>query len=181
MGYIDENLIEGERVLYRARVHWFVYVPGYLVTGLSLCFMLMNPPDWLDPRSQVTTGAVGLFLVGLPMLARAWIWRISTELAVTSRRVMAKFGLISRRTVELRHGQVESLSVIQGILGRVFNFGTLRVHGTGGIITPIPTVDGPLEFRRRVLETVERWREGSGGDAGAGSRDAPAESGVSPG
>ena len=159
MGYIEENLIREESIIYRARIHWIIYSPGVLVLALSFLFTLSTPLSNVDENNQIRVGAALTFFVGLPMIVRAWMRRIATELAVTSRRVIAKFGLVSRKTVELNHEQVESLSVSQSILGRFFNFGTLIVNGTGGIRAPIPVVDNPLDFRKKVLETVEASRQ----------------------
>jgi hypothetical protein len=61
-----------------------------------------------------------------------------------------------RHTVELNHGKVESFNVDQSIFGRIFDFGTVVVNGTGGGKTPIPNIDAPLDFRRRAMETIDR-------------------------
>jgi uncharacterized membrane protein YdbT with pleckstrin-like domain len=44
---------------------------------------------------------VMLIAIGVVLVASAAIRRATTELAVTSKRVIAKTGLISRKTVEL--------------------------------------------------------------------------------
>ena len=69
--------------------------------------------------------------------------------------MIAKFGFIRRSTIELLHGKVESFHVDQGILGRVLNFGTVVVNGTGGAKTPIPRIAAPLDFRRQALGVIE--------------------------
>ncbi|WP_425480561.1 PH domain-containing protein [Luteimonas terricola] len=55
--------------------------------------------------------------------------------------------MVRRQTVELLHGKVEGLTVDQGILGRILNFGTVMVNGTGSGRTPIRGISEPLEFR----------------------------------
>ncbi len=60
-----------------------------------------------------------LLLLGAAFLwFKAWLYAWSTELAVTSKRVIAKLGFIRCSTVELRHSKVESLHVDQSLLGR---------------------------------------------------------------
>src|SRR3546814_2855246 len=86
----------------------------------------------------------------------AWIRRFSTELAVTDRRVVAKFGFIARRTYEISLRRVEGAHVEQGLLGRLFDFGTIMVKGTGGGVSPIPGVADPMAFRLAVAEAVEQ-------------------------
>lgn len=95
-----------------------------------------------------------LFLVGLVLLVRAWLIRVSTELAITTKRVIAKTGFIRRNTVELNHAKVESFNVNQGIAGRIFGFGTVSINGTGGVRTPIRTIKDPLQFRRKAMEAT---------------------------
>jgi uncharacterized membrane protein YdbT with pleckstrin-like domain len=64
--------------------------------------------------------------------------------------VIVKTGLIKRDTSELNLNRVEGVSVNQSILGRLFDYGTVSVQGTGGGIAPVQTVDDPLSFRRAI-------------------------------
>jgi uncharacterized membrane protein YdbT with pleckstrin-like domain len=70
--------------------------------------------------------------------------------------IIAKVGLIRRSTIELNHQKVESMGIDQSIMGRIFNFGTLTINGTGGVRTPIPSISSPLEFRKKAMETIEQ-------------------------
>ena len=133
MSYIDESLVPGEVVLHRARVSWWSQA-GMVVLGVLLLVVV-----------------VGLFL-----LAAAWIKVHSTELAITNRRVIAKFGFIKRDTVEINLEKVEALRVEQGFWGRILNYGTVLMSGTGGSIEPIPNIADPLVFRRKFMEATDR-------------------------
>jgi uncharacterized membrane protein YdbT with pleckstrin-like domain len=133
MSYIDESLIEGELVLHRARISWWSQA-GMIVLGVLLLVVV-----------------VGLFL-----LIGAWIKVHSTELAITNRRVIAKFGFIKRDTVEINLEKVEALRVEQGFWGRILNFGTILMSGTGGSLEPIPNIADPLVFRRKFMEATNR-------------------------
>jgi hypothetical protein len=46
--------------------------------------------------------------------------------------------------------KVEAIQVDQGILGRIFNYGTITIVGTGGTKEPFRGIAKPLEFRRQV-------------------------------
>jgi uncharacterized membrane protein YdbT with pleckstrin-like domain len=144
MSYVQANLMPNEQVIATGQVHWWGYVPGALFTILGLLLV-------------IASGAFGWLLLvgGLVLLLKAWIHAFSTELAITNKRVIAKFGFIRRSTVELLHKNVESFHVDQGIIGRIFNFGTVVINGTGGVRTPIPSIAAPLEFRRQALSTIE--------------------------
>lgn len=79
-----------------------------------------------------------------------------TELAITSNRIIAKFGLISRITIELNTSKIESLSVHQGIIERFVDAGSIIIHGTGGASTPIQHISKQLEFRNKAMELFNK-------------------------
>jgi uncharacterized membrane protein YdbT with pleckstrin-like domain len=80
----------------------------------------------------------------------AWIDRMTTEMAVTSLRVILKCGLIRRDAIEIDASKVESVDVRQSVLGRLLNYGTVTVRGTGGNLNPLARVAEPLPLRRAV-------------------------------
>ena len=133
MSYIDESLIEGERILHRGRVSWW-------------------SEFWL-----VLLGILTLVVViGLALLIWAWIRVRSTEVAITNRRVIAKFGFIKRQTVEINLDKVEALKVEQGFWGRLLNYGTILISGAGTSVAPFPHIADPLVFRRKFMEATAR-------------------------
>lgn len=133
MSYIDDSLIAGEVVVHRARVSWWSQA-GHIVLGIVLLPVL----------------------IGLVFLGIAWVRIHSTELAITNKRVIAKFGFVKRDTVEINLSKVEAVRVEQGFWGRMLNFGTLLMSGTGGSIEPIPNIADPLVFRRKFMEATDR-------------------------
>jgi uncharacterized membrane protein YdbT with pleckstrin-like domain len=133
MSYIDDSLIAGEVVVHRARISWWSQF-GLLVLGAVLLVVV----------------------VGLFFLAAAWIHVHATEIAITNRRVIAKFGFIRRHTIEINLEKVESLRVEQGLMGRFLNFGTIFIGGTGSALAPIPDIADPLVFRRKFMEATNR-------------------------
>lgn len=150
MGYVTNNLMFNEKVIYVGKVHWFIFVPSFVIFLLAV-FLFYK----YDSSIIVTMLSYIFFLLSVISLIKAVIFKISTELAVTSKRIIAKVGFISRSTIELNHSKVESFNVEQSILGRIFGFGTVVVCGTGGSKTPIPNIDAPLEFRKQAVSVVD--------------------------
>lgn len=150
MSYVENTLLSGEQVVYKATIHWFIFVPGAVLCAFAIYLFTVDTEGGVGP-------VFGLFalLFGLASLLKAFIQRVTTELAVTTKRVIAKVGLIRRATMELNHSKVESFHVDQSIIGRIFGFGTLVVNGTGGGKTPVPNIDSPLEFRREAMQTID--------------------------
>jgi uncharacterized membrane protein YdbT with pleckstrin-like domain len=75
---------------------------------------------------------------------------LTSEFGVTSKRVIVKVGLVQRQTLELLLRQVEAISVDQSIMGRVFNYGSVTLSGTGGVRGVFHNIAAPLDFRRKI-------------------------------
>lgn len=135
--YIEENLARDEKIIIKAQVTWLSQFWYLLFGGL---FVLLALPS----KSFL------FFLIGVVFIAIAVVHVITTELALTNRRIIAKSGLIRRNTIELKVNRVESLGVDQGVLGRILNFGSIVVKGVGGSNAPIPYIARPMEFRQQV-------------------------------
>ena len=106
--------------------------------------------------------ALGL---GLIFIGMAYVRYKTTELAITTRRVIVKHGFVRRRTVEININKVESIQVDQEILGRMFNFGTLVIAGAGDPQAPIAGISSPMEFRKAFIEAQDRARVWAGAAA----------------
>jgi uncharacterized membrane protein YdbT with pleckstrin-like domain len=91
------------------------------------------------------------FGLGLIFLVIAYVRYKSVELAVTTKRVIVKHGFVRRQTVEINLNRVESIQVEQGLLGRLFNFGTLIVSGTGTSHAPLTGIAEPMGFRKAFI------------------------------
>jgi len=142
MSYVAKQLDAGERIVFMTSLHWIVFA-GPVFSLLAGFGFVVRSPDmaglgWL------------LILLGLVWLPSVIIAAKTTEFAVTTERVIVKVGLIRWRTLELMLTKVESIDVHQGILGRVFDFGTLQVSGSGSSKQPFKNIAQPMELRRQV-------------------------------
>jgi uncharacterized membrane protein YdbT with pleckstrin-like domain len=155
MGYIETVLDRDERVLHRGFIHWIIYAPAILLTGGVALFAVCVALFAVESKGGDVAGGmfVMVFLavwLALVFWLTAWIERSTTEMAVTSRRVIVKRGLIRRSTIEMNAGQIESVQIDQSIAGRLLDYGTVTVRGTGSGIEPIAKVAAPLVMREAV-------------------------------
>lgn len=134
MSYVKNVLTNDETIIYQGKVSLWSLFPAIML---------------------------GLFLLpfnGIGLLF--WIWAgliyATTEAVITNKRVVAKYGIISRHTVELNMKRIESIQVQQGILGRICGFGTIVVSGAGNPQGSIPYISNPLKFRRQFVDEQER-------------------------
>jgi uncharacterized membrane protein YdbT with pleckstrin-like domain len=133
--YVEKSLVHNEQIVYRGALSLW---PHFLMILLGIVLIPV--------------------IIGLFILINIWVKLSSTELAVTNRRVIAKFGVLRRRTFELNVDRVEAIQVDQGIWGRLLGYGTLRIAGAGNF-DPVPNVRAPLAFKNAVLESQEAWHE----------------------
>jgi len=91
------------------------------------------------------TGILSLFII-------PFIEMKTDEFAVTNKRVIIKIGWISRKIFEMNHSKIESVNVDQGILGRIFNYGSITIIGSGGTKEIYYTIRDPFGFRKKVQE-----------------------------
>ncbi len=132
--YVDSVLISGESVLHRGRVSLWPHA------------------------MKLALGIVLLPLFGLGLVFLVWVYIIykTTEIAITNKRIIAKFGFVSRSTIEINLPKIESLQVDQSVAGRLLSYGTLVVAGAGTPNLRIPGIADPLRFRKHFMEATDR-------------------------
>lgn len=135
MSYIDNNLMTNEVVVYRTQLHWIIFAPS----ALLLLFTIFS---WV------------FILISALTMVSALIAYYSSEFAITNKRIIIKIGFIQRSSFEILLSKVEGISVDQTIPGRLFDYGTITVTGTGGSKEPFRTIDSPLEFRKKAQEQI---------------------------
>ena len=146
--YVDSVLAEGETIVHRAAVSHWKFLASYLVGtllvvgGAAPLFLSIRRDYWL-------AGAVAAAL-GILVILVALVRRATTELVLTDRRIIAKRGLVSRDTVEMNLGKVESVHVNQSLLGRLLDYGDVTVVGTGSALEPLSGIAQPLELRKKL-------------------------------
>ncbi len=165
MTYIQDILNEGEDIIAEIRFHWWFWVQAVIVFVIrvsiisvagvyALDFIAGMESASKDLYRQIVLGAVGLgILYALVKLALRIIQFLTTERAVTERRLIFKEGLIARRTAELSVGRIEEINLQQSVLGRILGYGTLAISGTGGDDRLIMAeIADPVSIRRAIDE-----------------------------
>lgn len=149
MSYVASVLQPDEKVRFSTNTHWVIYLPGLALLLLAAVTYVVSLQaggmEWLWYWI-----AVLLALVAALFLFRAWFRRWTTEIAVTSRRIIRKEGFVWRKTKEIALDKVESVDVNQSIPGRILDYGDVMVHGTGQAIEGLKLIASPIQFRNHV-------------------------------
>ena len=172
MSYIQDNLMPNEKILFSARVHPAVYLPSIVSLLATIVFFIYSSnvaaqgvAAGSSPESNAGTaimvfGISGFLLFYSIMLAlKALLIKTTTEFAVSNRRVIAKTGFIRRHTLEMLLSKIESVAVNQNILGRLLNFGTVTVIGTGGTRESFRSIAEPIAVRKKINQIIEDYQQ----------------------
>jgi membrane protein YdbS with pleckstrin-like domain/DNA-directed RNA polymerase subunit RPC12/RpoP len=147
-GYIDKYLMPGENVIYRTRLHWAVFMPALVWFIFAICLFFTRN------AAAATVGALLLMFAVFPLAITSLIARATSEFAVTNKRVLIKTGWIRRHSLETLLSKVEGIRVEQSLFGRMWDYGTIVVSGTGGSKEPFRRIASPMQFRREVQEQI---------------------------
>lgn len=136
-------LAEDEHILFRTKLHWIIYNQAILFFILSLIFFSFIHSELISE--------IFLFF-GIISFIQAWVARKSKNFFVTDKRVLVCSGIVNVRTLEIFLKRIEGVMVIRPFIGRVLNFGTIFITGTGGIKIPLENIAHPEEFRETIME-----------------------------
>ncbi len=154
MGTIERNLMSGERIVFRGRLHAIVFrTPFLLLLIASVAFVYQwRAVGWMIQASRAA-GWVILAAAAVTGISAAITW-YSSEFVVTNKRVIAKVGVFHSHSIELLLSKVEGITVDQDILGKIFGYGTIGITGTGGSMEKFDTIAGPWKFRTKTQEQI---------------------------
>jgi hypothetical protein len=140
LGCIEEDLIEGERIIAIMHPHPIIYLREIID-----CIIFSVILYFLWPRLVVVVIIVLIYA----------LWRSSTyEYGITNLRIVKKYGILNRRLSIINLEQLESLSInhggiIGGLLGS--EWGHLTAKGMGETIV-FEFILNPHAVRKQILE-----------------------------
>lgn len=159
--YIEQSLMSGEEVVYRTHPHWIIFSTTIGWVAAMLLSLLVLP---LYPIGQLSVAGSHPFYLLFSFIACAgaivsglmsYIQYRTSEYGITNKRVIVKIGFIQRYTFELLLPRIESIQVAQSILGRMLNYGTIIINGTGGGRDAFRNMPAPMTFHLLTQEQAE--------------------------
>jgi hypothetical protein len=180
MLYVQQSLGPDEKLVYVAKFHWFYDVQAlmaivwglFLAVSILLGFeqmvhslpkrvgeMLLTSELYIDDgmltvirklHPGIKLFALLVFVLGLLKFAQMLVTKATTEIAVTTNRLVYKRGLVARNVGEMNIDRIESIAVMQSFWGRIFDFGRLVIHGMGVGEIVMPNLAEPIRFRRAI-------------------------------
>jgi len=145
--YTTATLQPNERPLHQTTIHWMALSGSAIGAVLSLIVIV---PIAMFAAWRDFYWAWLLLVIPAGILLSAAVTVKTSELVITDRRVLIKVGFIQRHTFEMFISKIESVAVFQSMLGRLFNYGTVEIRGTGGSSESFATIAAPLPFRDAI-------------------------------
>ncbi len=150
MGYIQNNLMAGEKVVHEAKQHSIIYTGPIIIALLSfLVFLIPAEP-------------LVVVCIAIVIWAFAIGWAISIyggrQYVVTTNRLIFKRGIINRNSHELLLKKCEGVQVDQSILGRMLDYGTVNVT-TGEVSNSYKYISHPMKFTTKIHEQIAHIKD----------------------
>jgi len=132
MSYIEESLSDGEEIKELFKLHWFSKIP------------------------MIIWAILAIPTLGITLILTIWEYLKlrSIEQGITNKRAILKTGIISRKSEEMKISSIETVEIIQGIFGRIFGFGSIKVTGRGISDLVYKNIDNPMDVKK-AIESVE--------------------------
>jgi uncharacterized membrane protein YdbT with pleckstrin-like domain len=179
MSYIRNSLGANETAHYIAHFHWINYLLAYgaLVVSIALGLYLFpwNAAPDVNANVQILLSMIPP-IIGLIILVVVMVPIWTTEIGVTNQRIIYKTGFISRSTQELQLRSIEEVNMEQSVLGRIFNYGKIDIHGTGEEDIALPNLGDAVTLRKALQEAIgEAQNSTRPVSAGASPQRAPVD------
>ena len=179
MSYADALLSTGERVLHRAKQHWFVFVWGAkypllaVILGLVVLVLSQNlePAQRDGPLGQFLGIAVAVLVIGgLAVFGWHILRYLNQEYVLTNRRVLQVAGVLNKTSTDSSLEKINDARLSQSVFGRMFGFGDLDVltaADTG--VDRFRMIRDPIGFKKAMLDAKHEYER----DVAGGSYAAP--------
>jgi membrane protein YdbS with pleckstrin-like domain len=151
MSYVRSVLQPGEKVILIGRLSWIVYHRAILLLIVGIILIVLERILWGETTVVILITAALFGALTIMAAIQGWFARWITEIAVTDRRVIYKRGFINRHTIEMNMDKVATVDVDQSVLGRLLNYGTVTVQGTGMSFEPLRRIESPLALRNAII------------------------------
>lgn len=131
MSYVESKvLLKDEQIVKKVRLNSIVLVLAW-IWGISGCWLLLIPT--------------------IKAISKTIRFK-TTELVVTNKRVIEKYGWLNIYCDEMSLGKIENITTKQTFWGRIFNYGDICIQGTNRNNVIFGMVKNPEIIRKEINE-----------------------------
>ena len=152
----EDNLLRGEEVVVRAKLHWINFLIFYIFIGIaiggSLLILVIGITEG-ENFSDILFGILWLFVIGLAGVMGV-ISSTATELILTNKRLFGVRGLINKQSMDTPLSKINTVSLENSNVA----FGDLHISTSSGDFVMLRLAQAEL-MRSAILEQIEIDKE----------------------
>lgn len=160
MAIADRYLADDEELVYSTRQHWTTLVSEFLL--LCVVAVVAAGVIWVLPTDEDWGGTAVWVVIGLAVLAAAWLWLIpllqwrSTVYVLTTKRLHKRSGFISKAGRSIPLARVNDVSFSASLWERLMRYGTLNVQSASeqGSMT-LKHVPDPEMLKAQIYQAID--------------------------
>lgn len=80
---------------------------------------------------------------------------LTTELALTNKKVIGKVGLIRTHSVASALNKIQNISISSGLFGKIFSYGTIKIETAGAKPVYFYGIKKPESFKKAVFAQMD--------------------------
>ncbi len=169
MSYVDKTLLPDEQISFRTKKHYIIFTVPMIFLLLALLFYTDNTVT--RAINGMFTGLMqhnflATYITRVPALifalaavysgSQQWLMYLTSDYAVTNKRVIMKEGFFDRVLCDTRLTTVSHVTVEQPLLGQFLNYGTVVINGFGGTRDIFIQLASPNEFQKAVHAQLDK-------------------------
>lgn len=152
--YLKSTSTPGETLLFSTQAHPLAVVP-HIVIGLVAAYLCAQGVRAFQVAETVPWAWAILAVPGFYLADRITAY-LTTSATITTTRMVGESGLLMRVVTDIASEKIESVSIRQGVIGRMCGFGDLVVRGSGGNESVIAALDNIMEFRAAIQSALQQ-------------------------
>lgn len=141
---LEGMLVSGEEVILRAELHNAIYWKSIAVLVVAVFMLLIGIFPFF-----LLFGLVGGIMLCVTILTQHYLL-----LAVTNKRILARYGLLQMDVVDIRLSKIESIDLERMLPGHILGYANVVIMGTGQRLIRVPYIKNAEAFRRFYNEMV---------------------------
>lgn len=148
---IDKESKSEKELLYSTGKHWIIlWAPA--LTILSFYISAFRGVFTYRTIDETLAYLISSLLYTIIFLFLLYHHLRAAEFIITNKRILMKTGQFNIKSVNTSLTKIKCIKVLQGPIGKIFNFGSIFIRDSRGINTTFMFVRNPIEFREKAQE-----------------------------
>ena len=160
-----ETLLEGEKIIFTPKTHWLIIIKPIKVFFILFIFSILQNtlfsrgsffyyiPGFIPGLRGIISLAIFITIIYSVLVILDYK---NAEYCITDKRIIVKRGILKRVSIDISMNMVETIIFYQGLLGRIFNYGTVAVTGIGASLSGFSYIYDPVPVRTIIINEVHK-------------------------